>query len=346
MLDSYFYPGFFDAQAKLTVARGPLAFIIKNYIARCSGVPKLIAYKNILDSTHSAYNILDGTHSAYFANEVGLYMGMVQCQSEGSDTKYTLWNASTAIGGIDNNNMTHYAASTKPTYIVSAITKERVTNSSPAKNASRLGYWFPNMISNVLYKHSRKVRKEPEPPPQMTFDEMRHITPCLLDGVSPLAMPANVRQKVERVHAYANNRSDAQLEWETHVKEMFGREKWVVIPRKYVDGSRVYTVGALEFTPEVLDTWIKDTSVYSAVANGAKITQPFVTYRTIEELPDELQGLMTMQQHMLKTTHGNYVTGTNSVVPYTGSADSVVWPEMNSGVYDVASDTVAYILDK
>lgn len=338
MLDSYFYPGFFDAQAKLDVARGPLAFIIKNYIARCSGVPKLIAYKNILDSMHSAY----------FVNEAGLYMGMVRCESsEGSDMTYTLWNASTAIGGIDNNNMTHYAASTKPTYIVSAITKERVTSSSPAKNASRLGYWFPNMISNVLYKHSRKVRNEPEPPPQMTFDEMRHITPVLLDGVSPLAMPANVRQKVERVHAYANNRSDAQLEWETHVKEMFGREKWVVIPRKYVDGSRVYTVGATEFTPEVLDIWIKDTAVYSAVANGAKITQPFVTYRTLEELPDELQGLMTMQQHMLKTTHsGNYVSGTNNVVPYTGTTDSVVWPEMNSGIYDVAYDTVAYILDK
>ena len=337
MLDSYFYPGFFDAQAKLDVARGPLAFIIKNYIARCNGVPKLIAYKNILDSTHSAY----------FANEVGLSMGMVQCESQGSDMKYTLWNANVAIGGIDPNSMTHYAASTKPTYIVSAITKERVTNSSPAKNASRLGYWFPNMISTILYKHNRRVRKEPEPPPQMTLDEMRHITPVLLDGVSPLAMPANVRQKVERVHAYANNRSDAQLEWETHVKEMFGREKWVVMPRKFIDGSRVYTVGAIEFTPEVLDTWIKDTSVYSAVANGAKITQPFVTYRTIEELPDELQGLMTMQQHMLKTTHsGNYVSGTNSVVPYTGNTDSIVWPEMNSGVYDIASDTVAYILDK
>jgi hypothetical protein len=336
MLDSNFYPGFFDTRAKLDVARGPLAFIIKNYIARCNGVPKLIAYKNILD----------GAHYAYFANEVGLSMGMVQCESQGSDMKYTLWNANVAIGGIDSNNMAHYAASTKPTYIVSAITKERVTNSSPAKNASRLGYWFPNMISTILYKHSRKVRKEPEPPPQMTFDEMRHITPVLLDGVSPLAMPANVRQKVERVHAYANNRSDAQLEWETHVKEMFGREKWVVMPRKFVDASRVYTVGAIEFTPEVLDTWIKDTSVYSAVANGAKITQPFVTYRTIEELPDELQGLMTMQQHMLKTTHGNYVTGTNNVVPYTGSTDSIVWPEMNSGVYDIASDTVAYILDK
>lgn len=338
MLDSNFYPGFFDTQAKLDVARGPLAFIIKNYIARCNGVPKLIAY------TKTALS--DNEHSAHFVNEAGLYMGRVQCESQGYDMKYSLWNASAAIGGINNNNMVHYASSTKPTYIVSAITKERVSCSSPAKNASQLAYWFPSMISNILYKHSRKMRKEPEPPPQMTFDEMRHITPVLLDGVSPLSLPTNVRHKAERIHAYANNRSDAQLAWETHVKEMFGREKWVVIPRKFADASRVYTVGAIEFTPEVRDTWIRDTSVYSTVANGAKITHPFVTYRTLEELPDDLQGLMTMQQHMLKTMHGNYVSGTNNVVPYTGSTDSVIWPEMNSGVYDIAGDTVAYILDK
>lgn len=338
MLDSNFYPGFFDTQAKLNVARGPLAFIIKNYIARCNNAPKLIAY------TKSAFS--DSTLTAHFVNEMGLYMGKVQCESDGRDMKYSLWNANTSIGGINSDNSAHYASSTKPTYIVSAITKERVSTNSPAKNANQLAYWFPNMISNILYKHSRKMRKDPEPPPQMTFDDMRHITPVLLDGGSPLALPANVRQKAERIHAYANNRSDAHLEWDKHVKEMFGREKWVVMPRRFFDASRVFTVGAIEFTPEILDTWIKDTSLYSSVANGARITQPFTTYRSLEELPDELQGLMTMQQHMLKTTHGSYVVGTNNVVPYTGMTDSVVWPEMNSGVYDVAVDVVAYILDK
>jgi hypothetical protein len=336
MLDSYFYPGFFDAQAKLDVARGPLAFIIKNYIARCNGVPKLISYSNILDSTHRAY----------FTNDVGISLGMVQCGLEGHDMKYRLWTAGTPLGSISPDNQNFYAESTKAAYIVSAITKERVSSKSPAHNATQSVYWFPNMISNILYKHNIRMRKEPETPLMMTLDEMSHVTPVLLDSVSPLSLPTNVRNKIERIHAYNNKRSDAHLEWSTHVHEMFGREKWVVLPRKFPDGSVVFTVGAIEFPPEVLDTWIKDTSVYSKVANGAKITQPFTTYRTLQDLPDDLIGLMTMQLHILKTTHNNFVSGTDNMVPHTGNANTVVWPETNSGVYDATLGTVVYILDK
>lgn len=337
MLDSYFYPGFFDAQAKLDVARGPLAYIIKNYIARCNSVPKLIAYtKNV-----SAFP----TCRAYFVNDEGMLIGMVE-HEEGDDPKYTLSNAITSYGSISINNLGHYAASTKPNYIVSAITKERAGSKNPSQAAGLMSHWFPTVMSGLLYKHARRMRKEPEPPVMMTLDEMAHVTPVLLDGVSPVAVPANVRNKIERIHAYINKRSDSHLEWNTHATEMFKNEKWVVIPRKFHDGSRVYTVGAIQFDHESLTTWIKDTSSYSVGARAAKITQPFTTYRTLEDLPDDLLGMMTMQLHILKTTHNNFLSGTDNMVPYTGSTDSVVWPEMNSGVYDLAADTVAYILDK
>lgn len=336
MLDSNFYPGFFDTQAKIDVARGPLAFIIKNYIARCNNVPKLIGY---IAQPHSS------SHYAYFATEAGMYLGMAQYE-HGHDPKYSLWNTTVANGSIDGSNIGQFSVSTKSSYIVSSITKQRVSGKTPAKQADLIPkHWFTNMMANILYKHDRKMRKQPEPPRDMTIKDMEHVTPILLEGASPLTLPAHVRQKVEDIHKYINKRSDTHMEWEQHVREMFGREKWMILPRRYIDNTRVFTVGAFRFPDEPMDKWIKGLS-YTDASNSLQITQPFFTYRTLEDLPDDLQGLMTMQQHMLKTSHMNYVSGTNNMVPYTGSVDSVIWPEMNSGVYDVAGDTVAYILDK
>lgn len=337
MLDSNFYPGFFDAQAKLDVARGPLAFIIKNYIARCNNVPKLIGY---ISQSHS------NSHYAYFATEAGLYLGTAQYE-HGYDPKYSLWNTTVSVGSIDGSNIGQFSVSTKSSYIVSSITKQRVSGNNPAKQADLIPkHWFGNMMVNVLYKHERKMRKLPEPPRDMSIKDMEHVTPILLEGASPLTLPDAIRQKVENIHKYINKRSDTHMEWDQHVREMFGREKWLILPRRYIDNTRVYTVGAFRFPDEPMGKWIKTPSLYSEAVNSFEITQPFFTYRTLEDLPDDLQGLMTMQQHMLKTSHMNYVSGTNNMVPYTGSTDSVIWPEMNSGVYDVASDTVAYILDK
>ncbi|MFO0001997.1 MAG: hypothetical protein ACK559_12780, partial [bacterium] len=204
-MDSNFYPGFFDAQAKLDVARGPLAFIIKNYIARCNNVPKLIGY---IAQSHS------NSHYAYFATEAGLFLGMAQYE-HGYDPKYSLWNTTVANGSVDGSNIGQFSVSTKSAYIVSSITKQRVSSDNPAKRADLIPkHWFTNMMANILYKHERKMRKLPEAPRDMTIKDMEHVTPILLEGASPLTLPANVRQKVEDIHKYINKRSDTHMEWE------------------------------------------------------------------------------------------------------------------------------------
>ena len=137
MLDSNFYPGFFDAQAKLDVARGPLAFIIKNYIARCNNVPKLIGYTA---QPHS------NSHYAYFATEAGMYLGTAQYE-HGYDPKYSLWNTTVPIGSIDGSNIVQFSVSTKSAYIVSSITKQRASSKTPAQNADT----FP-WISLLIYQ--------------------------------------------------------------------------------------------------------------------------------------------------------------------------------------------------
>lgn len=335
LADSYFYPGFFSDTSKHDISRGPLAFIIKNYILRCDNIPRLIAYTQT--STSAA---------AYFATEAGYILGSVQYE-QGYNTKYKMYASDAEIGHINNYNLSLYAESAKSGYVVSAITKDRARAMSPAKRAKAVtDRAFSEMMRNVLYKHMRHMRKNPEPPATLSLEDTAQIAPILLNGDSPLTMPANVRAKVERIHSFMNLKTDMQTGWANHVQEMFGREKWVVMAREFIDGTKVWTVGVMQLPPDVLNAFINKPEDTFSLGPRIQITQPFTTYRHMAALPDELLAMMTMQRQMLKTAHPHFVKGTDDLVPHTGSATEVIWPEMNSGVYDVAGGTVAYILDK
>lgn len=335
LVDSYFYSDFVSSQAKEQASRGALAFIIKNYILRCKNVPRVIAYN---------YN--SSSERVHFATQEGMYLGMIEYTPH--NNKYTMSNSTITYGSIHGSNTRHFAETTKSSYVIMSITKDRVSMNTPAEEAANIPVnWFKDMMGQILYKYREEIKKQPKAPPTITIGDMAHITPILLDGALPISLPTSVRSKIEEINKYLNNRSDSHIEWENNVNEMFGREKWVVMPRLFVDNTRVFTVGAFSFTDHARAQWIKNPDEYYVAAKQIQITQPFTTYRILEDLPDELQGLLTMQQHMLRNSHSHYVSGTDNMVPYTGpSVSKVIWPEMNSGVYDVAGDTVAYIFDK
>jgi len=338
MLDSYFYPGFFTDAQKQKIARGDLAYVIKNFIVRCDSIPKLIGY--------TGDDVINSMDTAYFCDAAGVFIGAVSL-SKGYDPKFTLWTRSRPLGDITGYNISQYAESAKVNYIVSALTKERVRGNSPLAISRRTGEGISTAVSEIIGRFREVTYVSPGEPSVLNIKEMAHLTPVLLENQSVLSVPQAVMAKVERIHKYIHKATNLDTQWRDSVNEMFANEKWVVMPRKVVERNSVaITVGAVRLSDNNKTDLINHVSSYT-IGPKVQVTIPFTTYPSIDEVPNDLLTSMAINQHFLRSSGGvsSFVKTTNDYIPAI-SQTAFVWPEINAMSINHHNHWQMYLLDK
>lgn len=348
MQDQIFYPGIFTDEEKRHIATGPLKFLIQNFHYKLNSVPKLVGY---LDDT-------SGTHMAAFCTQEGAYLGGVRQYSD----DYILMSPDSDFGGHLSHNSTDYAVSKNQRYLVSAITKERVSRTGfpvRIKRGTELAAEggvsgpFATLTADFADGLRSLTLKPPSDPPMITAAELSSgILPVVFEDQPVLSIPQALRDKLERIYNHNKKLGGAYDTFNKIVDDMFATNKWVVIPvQSYAPSTRGTTrmrfiVGAVRLT-EPAKNVIKDPGSYMyKIHPYIQIVTPFKVYRDVESLPEDLVTNMTMNSMFMRANGTQFVRDTNELVPMPTSHRHAFSEATNSIAVRMTGQTAAYILDK
>lgn len=329
--DSIFYPGMFTDAQKNEIKAGPLSYLIHNYHVRAKMIPRLMGYQGSQS----------GRAVAHFTTIEGCFLGTIHVTDGGI---YEQRIASSCWGGMHENNTRDWAESSKVNYIIANMGKDRARGKCPvyeAVNVKPLTYIgteiFPGYVAGT-YEHTSV-------PTPFDLKELSYIIPVARGEQPFVSIPVNIADKMDRISKYLTNTTDSQMHYESGVDEMFKRDKWIVMLRQAPAGY-LLTAGAVSVDQYTRDTLKKRDYVYG-LGDRLTVTQPFKLYKSISELPDDLQACMMMNYQYLKTQPK--ITWRPDIFAefplISSSTTSTVWPELNAAANKIGGNNFIYMLD-
>ena len=320
--------------------------IVRNQFNQSGAWPVVTGIRNISQGKLVVNDFwTDPNNNVYVT--LGLEDGMnavyLKFLKDGTISSYAI----TTPSGCYRSNLTELATTKNPRYLMSTLNNANKDGGSRLRNA--INYASQAVDDGIKHMVNQFVRgnRPTQENLGMKLDAIDWLVQSYYDTVQKPSTPPDILSEIERAKTYHEVRTDLNSKYHGVCKDMFDREKWLVIYRRYKDDHRPAEVMVGAFDGHGLYMATKRAKTFET-----NFTLPYTRevqlYKGLDSIDDEIKsevmGKLAMAKVLRSKLQPNYAHVDNDKLFDQSSYNAL--SAMNSITYSSEPRTSFMLLDR